>query len=245
MGWKVNAYRQVCAYKNMNKRTTPIVIIILLVAIIVVGLFIWNFHSSDISSNPADWSMFASYFNGILTPILTFINIMVLLGVGQSIRDISKENRRHKKRLQTYNNSNYGDLKIGINPEATVEDNLKEMECHLARIEELFVEFKKSDERCENDFQELVERLGVSKSTNKSLSNIAYYENPFFNRMWEMHNIAVPNVISYAQTSFLQLKVNVYNLMLAQEPDNETIHAKLVSAQKELEDYHRDSMLAD
>ena len=60
-----------------------------------------------------------------------------------------------------------------------------------------------------------------------------------------MHNIAVPNVISYAQTSFLQLKVNVYNLMLAQEPDNEIIHAKLVSAQKELEDYHRDSMLAD
>lgn len=119
------------------------------------------------------------------------------------------------------------------------------MECHLARIEELFDDFRKSDERCENDFQELVERLGISKSANKSLSKIPYYENPFFSRMWEMHNIAVPNAISYAQTSFLQLKVNVYNLMLAQEPDNETIHAKLVSAQKELEDYHHDSILAD
>ena len=99
---------------------------------------------------------------------MAFINIIVLLGVGQSIRDISMENRRHKKRLQTYNNSNYGDLKIIINPDATVEDNLKDMECHLVRIEELFDDFRKSDERCENDFQELVERLGISKSANKS-----------------------------------------------------------------------------
>lgn len=230
----------------MNRKLIYVVAVSFSFFVIITGLYIWKFHSIGPFDSPADWSTFASFFNGMLTPILSLINIVVLFGVGQTLHQISKDSRKHRAVLQSYNkNSEWGDLKYEINPNATVEDNLRDIEQSIKHMEKLFGMFQQSDELCEKDLYSLLEKVNANEKTVSALQNVPYYENPFVSRMWVFHNIAVPNAITMAQSTFLQLKVNVYELMAEQDPKNNLVYEKYISAQKELEEYHRDSSIVD
>ncbi len=46
--------------------------------IITVGLYIYKFGSLNLSENNEDWVSFANYFNGLITPVFTFLNLILL-----------------------------------------------------------------------------------------------------------------------------------------------------------------------
>ena len=82
----------------MKQRIKIIVTIIFSAAIIILP-YVICFRSTNISSNPSDWTDFASYVNGLLTPVLMIINIIILTGVEKAVSSINVEKYLHKRRL--------------------------------------------------------------------------------------------------------------------------------------------------
>ena len=213
--------------------------------IVVVGAYIANFYGGGISKNSSDWNNLGSYLNGLLTPFLTFLNILVLMNIKNAVSDIGKLNTNHRNKLLQYNRNMDTELKIQINPDATTEDNLSAIEIQLASIQKLFDEFRKSDQRCMADLDELAQKANLSSKTIKKLHDVPYFENPFVDRMWELHNLGVNNTMSIMFLNFLQLKVNVFRLLCESNPAKKDVKEKLEKAINELEEFHKNTIYAD
>lgn len=212
--------------------------------LLIIATYILNFHKSQISTHSEDWSSFASYINGLITPILAFINILVLIEVKNSVSDISILQKNHKKKLRAHNR-HLGDFQLKINENNSIEDNLRILDDNINRISELFEDFRHADEQCEKDLYELTKKAKLSAKSIKSLKDVPYYENPFINRLWELHNIGVSNTMIETHKNILQLKVNAYQLMVANNPADKSLFDKYIVAQKNLEDFVHNAGLVD
>lgn len=78
-----------------------LVIILLVAASFVLGMYWMVFHEG-FSYNSTDWGNFGSYFNGLLMPILTFVNILVFISISMKLSSLDdkrakKEAERQKK----------------------------------------------------------------------------------------------------------------------------------------------------
>lgn len=62
---------------------------IIICLILVVFLYLGHFHSG-LSNQMRDWSDFGNYFTGLLTPLLTIINIVVLVELTIAVSDADK-----------------------------------------------------------------------------------------------------------------------------------------------------------
>lgn len=78
------------------------------VALIIVAIYFYHFHNG-FSQSPADWSSFADYICGLLSPLLALLNIIVFIDLTKSIEQnrfaIEKEKDkeeeyRHKKDIK-------------------------------------------------------------------------------------------------------------------------------------------------
>ena len=83
------------------KKYILLAIILLMIIFIVLGMY-WIVFHDGLSYNSEDWGYFGSYFNGLLTPILTFINIFVFVGISMKLsvlddKRAEKESEGQKK----------------------------------------------------------------------------------------------------------------------------------------------------
>ncbi len=67
----------------MRKMTNDRLIFILggisLISLVVpIGIYIINFHKLDISTNPNDWADFGEFVGGVLSPLLSVANLIIL-----------------------------------------------------------------------------------------------------------------------------------------------------------------------
>ncbi|MBR5061840.1 MAG: hypothetical protein IKX24_06825 [Prevotella sp.] len=83
------------------KKYILIVIILLVAASIVLGLYWMVFHEG-FSYNSADWGNFGSYFNGLLMPILTFVNIIVFVSISMKLSAL--DDKRAEKEVEGQKN---------------------------------------------------------------------------------------------------------------------------------------------
>lgn len=70
----------------------------LLIVIITAAAFLLKFWENKISDDPAVWGQFGDYFGGILNPMLSLINLIILTYL--SIRLVNDEDERNKWTLQ-------------------------------------------------------------------------------------------------------------------------------------------------
>ena len=214
-------------------------------AIIITIAYVINFKGFNISKSPSDWSDFSSYISGLLTPFLTFINILVLVGVKNTIDNISGEHKRHTQRLIEFNKNKSNEYKLHINPNATIEDNLNSLEMHLESIQVFFDTFRTSDINCIKDLYDLAEKANLDKKSIQNIKNIPYKENPFSCRNWESHNLGVRNTMSDAYKELYQLKVNLYKLICEINPEDKKNVQKHRNAIENLEKYLKEAHIAD
>lgn len=90
-----------------RKRVIKIAIAALsLYLFIVIGLFVWNFHSSPWEANdPAAWGQFGDYVGGLLNPALAVLNVAVVIYLAVEVQHLSEAQRDRKQesaqRIQT------------------------------------------------------------------------------------------------------------------------------------------------
>ncbi len=224
------------------KKSYLYLIVVISFLLIVLPYFI-VFFKNGISTNINDWGAFGNYLNGLLMPILSFINILVLISVSNSVSKLSMQDKEHKKKLETINKEiTNNQFKITINPNASILDNYKDLTDNINAIRMYLKEFHSSDEKCLEDLYDIFNRLNLPV---ERIDEIPYYNNPFINRNWESHNLGVNNTNSLINYSLLQLKINIYKLLLEKEPDNISLQSKLKSARKELEQFHKGNSFVD
>lgn len=84
-------------YMNI-KRFKTLAVILVILFLTPLFFFISKFKCHDISDNISDWGAFGDYFGGILNPILTFMNLIILIFLTNYIH--KKEGKREKKNLE-------------------------------------------------------------------------------------------------------------------------------------------------
>ena len=136
------------------------------------------------------------------------------------------------------------DLKIERDFDRGIFDLFKELDEHISTISNYCDICADSDtsETLTSDLKELFEKAELDFS---KLKNIPYYENPFENRNWEMHNIGRPNFFSHISLCLNQLKVKTTEELLKQNPDNTTLKKLIEEFRQEFDVDYDNSYYVD
>lgn len=86
-----------------NDKLNKLIPIILSVSTFIIGIvlafYVINFLEFPISDNVESWALFGNYFGGVLTPLLSIINIYVFAKLTITIQKITDKN--NKENLET------------------------------------------------------------------------------------------------------------------------------------------------
>jgi uncharacterized membrane protein len=67
------------------------VIISIVIAVVSLTLFIAQFSSSTLSTNPQDWGVFGDYVGGTINPVVSTLNLLVSIWIALLLSKISNE----------------------------------------------------------------------------------------------------------------------------------------------------------
>jgi len=76
----------------MNKKTTIWTLSLVIILLFPILLYTIIFKDLSISKDPIDWTIFADYFTGLLSPIFLLINIIVLIRLTYEVAGYNKKN---------------------------------------------------------------------------------------------------------------------------------------------------------
>ena len=74
-----------------------------------LGLYFYNFHG-DFSLEQSDWGAFATFFSGILTPLLSFLNVIIFIKLTFSLE--KERDEKNEKSLQIKRQENLLQIRI-------------------------------------------------------------------------------------------------------------------------------------
>ena len=136
------------------------------------------------------------------------------------------------------------DLKINRNFDKEVLDLFEELNEHIETIKNYCDLCAESDssETLRSDLKTLLEKVDFNLSI---FDKVPYYENPFENRNWEMHNIGRPNFFSHISLCLNQLKVKTIEELLKSNPENQKLKNILEKSRKEFDFEYDNSYYVD
>lgn len=129
------------------------------------------------------------------------------------------------------------DLKIERNFEHDIFELIRELTDNIQKIREYCDMCADSDDsdNLKADLLKLSNKLEIDFS---KFDEIPYYENPFIDRNWEMHNIGRPNFFSHVSLSLHQLKVKIIDELLKCNPNDEQLQKIAEEYRKEFENIY-------
>jgi len=132
---------------------------------------------------------------------------------------LAKEMEKFWDRIERLNRIEHSmpELAFEISAKGTLFDVLSSIRDAIDSIEGLLDLLRRSDEELPGDFSSLLIRRNIALSL---FSDVPYYENPFENRNWEIHNLGTPNWLQKVRIDLVHLEVKYleeYVLSHAQE----------------------------
>lgn len=121
-----------------------------------------------------------------------------------------------KQKAKTFD---LADLKINRDFDKGLLDLLSELEGHIKTIEN-YCDLCADSDNTKTLKSDLKLLLNKAELDFASLEKVPYYENPFVNRNWEMHNIGRPNLFSHIALCLNQLKVKIAEELIKSDPKN-------------------------
>lgn len=112
----------------------------------------------------------------------------------------------------------------------------------IAGIEHLLESFHKTDESLLEDLRALLERCGLDAT---AIDAIPHYENPFFNRNWEYHNLGSANWLQRISIDLVHLEVKYLEEYLITNSDDLKAKKRLSALMPILEEYAKNAMHVD
>jgi hypothetical protein len=139
---------------------------------------------------------------------------------------------------------NLQDLKIERDFGKGIFALLEELEEHFQRVMSYCDACADSDndQKLQEDMALLLTKAGINMEL---LEQVPYYENPFINRNWELHNIGRPNFNSHFKLILHQLRVKITEELLISDPTNENLKDRLKKFRDEFDDNYSNSYYVD
>jgi len=119
---------------------------------------------------------------------------------------------------------------------------IDKMENDLKGLKKLHEIINNSYDQMEFDLKNLIKKLNFDV---KKLKTVPYYENPFFDRDWEIRVLGLNNFYIYLKCSILQLKVKALEREVVLNPKNKKLISKLKKAKNDLKDYFENTHAYD
>ncbi|BAQ65504.1 hypothetical protein [Geminocystis sp. NIES-3709] len=117
-------------------------------------------------------------------------------------------------------------------------DDIKE---EVDAIENLLKIFADSDQNLLNDLEQLLKKKNIDISI---FDDVPYYENSFFNRNWEEHNLGSHNWIKRLRIDLLHLEIKYLELQLILNND-EIFKDRLIKAKNIFQEYAQKAIHID
>lgn len=228
--------------KNMKKLNIIISIIIGISVLAIVIPFILNFFDSTISHDSKDWQAFGSYFNGMISPILAILNLIVLIKINSTVASFNIKDFETKHKSQINEIFEEDDFAIELSEDQSQKAISKKVLKSIKQIEETFDMLRESNDELESDLKTLLSTIGVNDDKYKETP---YYRNQFSKRDWEILNIRARNVILRLKASLHELKIAIYKDIISNNQDKRYLVEKLEQAEKSLIDFLKTHHLAD
>ena len=108
-------------------------------------------------------------------------------------------------------------------------------------VEDLLEHYRLSDERIPNELKHFLKELGYDLTRFES---VPYYENPFENRNWELHNLGSTNTLLDLHTLQIQAEL-LYLEEHEKHHSDATTATRRKAAMKELADIAASAAYAD
>jgi hypothetical protein len=136
------------------------------------------------------------------------------------------------------------DLKIERDFGQDTFELIKELTENIQKVREYCDICAESDDsnKLQADLLSLSNKVGINIS---KFEEVPYYENPFINRNWEMHNIGRPNFFSHISLSLHQLKVKIVDELLKCSPDDDRLKKIAEEYRKEFENIYDKAYYVD
>lgn len=123
------------------------------------------------------------------------------------------------------------DFKMAIDISRTQIQLFDDIYETIGLVENALNHFSKSDNDLHEEIATFLKKLGYE---TKSYEDVEYYDNPFQNRNWELHNIGSPNFVSRLRILLKQLEIKTLENELSLNPNCAEIKDRIELSKKEM-----------
>ena len=134
------------------------------------------------------------------------------------------------------------DLSVPIHSEASALHVIERIGAELSRLQGFTDVFSETDDGLGKELRELAQNLGWDFNRYEASD---YWQRPFFNRNWELHNLGVPNTFTTLAVLLTQLQVRVLEMALRESPSDEDIRRQLAESRAQLESEAKSAAYVD
>lgn len=160
------------------------------------------------------------------------LNDKMLFAIRQSMKNYWRE-------LQEIDKLADNGLKIPINPNIGIVSLISVLEDYFEEFEFIINQLRYDDMATLDDMESLCEAADVDFA---QFDKIPYYENPLWNRSWELLNIGFPNKSREFKLIFLQLSVKILEGLSAH---NDEYNVQLEQYKQKLKQFHEHNYYND
>lgn len=116
------------------------------------------------------------------------------------------------------------DLALRINTRSSFPHTLRAIRRDLATLMAELDALRQSDDQLPSEIASFLKSLRYNVSR---IESIPYWQNPFANRNWETHNLAITNILSQLDVKLRTLELRYYEEYLKARPDDLTTRKRL------------------
>lgn len=157
---------------------------------------------------------------------------------------IAKEMEEYWERIERLNRVEHSmpDLAFEVDAKKNFFDILSNLRNSLNFIEKLAQSLRESDEEILKEFHSMLARKNISPNI---FSDVRYYENPFVNRNWETHNLAIPNSLARVRIDLAHIEVKYLEKHILSHIEDTRATERLEQAKVNLEELAQHSAHLD
>lgn len=134
------------------------------------------------------------------------------------------------------------DLAMEVNGKSNFFEIMLSAYDAVTGIQHLLESLQASDEKLQQDFDDFVLRKGIS---NETFNDIPYYENPFENRNWDIHNLGTPNWLQRLRIDLTHIEIKYFEEYLKTNSNDLVAKAKFEKAKEIFKEFAKTAMHVD
>jgi len=121
-------------------------------------------------------------------------------------------------------------LAFELNVHAEYPQLSSEASTLLNSLSEMAIYTSTLDDNLDQEIRSHLQKLGYELSMYQS---VPYYENPFFNRGWEIHHVGIPNRLTELNILIRQMELKYLEAIVAANPQNHSTRSSLNQKRQE------------